>query len=101
MKTKYYWMKGCPHCIKTKQVMDNVGFTPDESIERSDMRIADKTKYGIHLYPTLVILDDSGFMIDKLEGQLDEKTLNASVITNTASTTLRESYIRKINRQKS
>lgn len=101
MKTIYYWMRGCPHCIKSEKVMDNVGFTPDKSIERSDMKIGDKTKYGIHLYPTLVILDDSGVMVDKLEGQLDEQTLNASVTTNTASINLRESYIRKINRQKS
>lgn len=89
MKTKLFHMNGCPHCEKTFEVMDSVEFEPDEKIERSDISPTDRQRYGIHMYPTLVITDDSGIMMDKLEGQLDSATLKAAITTSMMNESIR------------
>lgn len=88
-------MTGCPHCDKTFEVMDAVEFEPDEKVERKDMSPTDRKRYGIHMYPTLVITDDSGIMVDKLEGQLDADTLKAAITTSQMNESIRRYYEKK------
>lgn len=65
-------MEGCPHCVKMK---DTLKMLPSEyvqpiQIEKQNISQADKSRFNIQLFPTLIFLTDKGKILNLKQGNL-------------------------------
>ena len=69
MKVLFFWMNGCPHCIKIKEELKKVSESKKFiSIEKANVTDIHKSKYGVKSYPTIIYLTDDNRMIKKSVG---------------------------------
>jgi len=82
----YYYMDGCPHCVEMTPNVEKSGIPISKKIEKGDVSNADKTKYGVKSYPTIIFAHPSGKLISKLEGIHSVQTIKTAY--NTAKTSI-------------
>lgn len=72
MKSILYWMEGCPHCKKMKDTLKMLpsDYSQSIQIEKQNISQADKSRFNIQVFPTLVFLTDKGKLLNIKQGNI-------------------------------